>query len=76
MQLKILGAPTHFPRSMGLDVIACGLVVVGQFTQLQIHVLRVATTSEFETHGMALIFVEEKFMRLSYEWGGASRMNR
>jgi hypothetical protein len=37
------------------------------FTQLQIHVLRVATTSEFETHGTD--FVEEKFMRLSYEWG-------
>jgi hypothetical protein len=52
---------------MGLDVIACGLGVLGRFTQLQIHVLRVATTSEFETHGTD--FVEEKFMRLSYEWG-------
>ncbi|CAM6008302.1 unnamed protein product [Sphagnum balticum] len=36
---------------MGLDVIACGLGVLGQFTQLQIHVRHVATTSEFETHG-------------------------
>jgi hypothetical protein len=58
---------------MGLDVIACGLGVLGQLTQLQIHVLHVATTSELETHGTD--FVEEKFMRLSYGWGGASRMN-
>jgi hypothetical protein len=48
---------------MGLDVIACGLGVLGQFTRLQIHVLGVATTSEFETHGTD--FVEENFMRLS-----------